>query len=84
MIIVDKIEMDEFGPLDHGMADRMAEERSQYHISEGQWARGLYIYAICDKRMRYRIRGDFAICDSDIASGDHIRDGMGGRLNIER
>jgi len=62
--------MNECGLLDLTRADLTAENKSPYRIGEGQGDRRLYI---CD----------FAICDSDIASGDRIGGGMGGRINFE-
>lgn len=49
------IEMDGCEPLDHALADQMAEERSPYYISDGQWVGSFCIY-------------DFKICDSNITS----------------
>lgn len=74
---MDKIEMDDCGPLDHARTDETAEEKSQYHISEVEGVRSLYIcdIVICDNdiasgvTLRNAIGGDFAKCDSDIASG---------------
>ena len=53
-------EMEGFGPFDHAKVDRTAEKRSPYRIGEGQGDIRLYI---CD----------FAICDSNIASGVTLR-----------
>lgn len=71
--------------MDHARANRTAEKKSQYHISDGEGVRSHYIYdfVICNcdiasgVTLQHDIKGDFATCDSNIALGNRIVDDKG-------